>query len=115
MNKFLKYFLIGLGVFIGIIVLLNIVIPKPKMSDTSDIENKIKALDRINLELIKKQTVLDSVDAEYRARIEDIETRLMDIGQSKIIVQKIYSDRIQKSKQSTPSDLDTFFRDRYKY
>ena len=115
MSKFLRYFLIGLGVFVGIVILLNIIIPKPKMTDTSDFEKQIEDLKNVNIELIKKQIVLDSTNAQYEQRIEEIENRLMDVGQSKIVIQKIYSDKIQKSKTSSPSDLDSFFKQRYNY
>ena len=115
MNKFAKYLLVGLGVFVGLIVLLNVVIPKPKMTDTSEFEKQIEQLKNENLELIKKQIVLDSSNADYERRIQDIELKLTDLGQSKIIIQKIYSDKINKSKDATPSDLDTFFRKRYNY
>ena len=115
MNKLLKYFLIGVGVFIAFIVLLNVIIPKPKTTDTSEFEKQIENLKNENLELLKKQAVLDSINLDYEERIQNIEDKLTDLGQSKVIIQKIYSDKIQKSKESTPSDLDTFFKKRYNY
>jgi hypothetical protein len=116
MNKYVKYLLIGLGIVIGIIILINVLTPKVTLpQNTQDLQKKIEDLEANNLELIKKQIELDSLTADYDARIEDIEARLTDVGTSRVIIQKVYSDKITKSRTSTPSDLDTFFKQRYNY
>jgi len=116
MKIYVKYFLIGIGVIIGIIILINILTPKVTLpQDTEELQKKIEALEANNLELIKKQIEFDSLTAQYDARIEDIENRLTDVGTSRVIIQKVYSDKITKSRTSTPSDLDTFFKQRYNY
>jgi ABC-type Fe3+-hydroxamate transport system substrate-binding protein len=116
MKTYVKYFLIGIGVIIGIVILVNILTPKVVLpQDTKDLQKKIEDLEANNLELIKKQIEIDSLTAQYDARIEDIEARLTDVGTSRVVIQKIYSDKITKSKTSTPSDLDTFFKQRYNY
>lgn len=116
MKIYLKYFLIGVGVILGIVILVNIFTPKITLpQDTENYQKKLEDLEKNNLELIKKQIELDSLAANYDKRISDIETRLEDVGQSKIIIQKIYNDKINKSKTASPSDLDTFFKQRYNY
>jgi hypothetical protein len=116
MNKYVKYALIGLGIVIGIIILVNILTPKVVLpQDTEELQKKIQDLEANNLELIRKQIEIDSLTAQYDARIEDIENRLTDVGTSRVIIQKVYSDKITKSRTSTPSDLDTFFKQRYNY
>lgn len=116
MNTFLKYFLIGIGVIIGIVILVNILTPKVVLpQDTQDLQKKIQDLEANNLELIKKQIEFDSLTAQYDTRIESIENKLTDVGTSRVIIQKIYTDKIAKSKTATPSDLDTFFKQRYNY
>ena len=116
MKVYLKYFLIGVGIILGIVILVNIFTPKITLpQDTESYQKKLDDLEANNLQLIKKQIELDSAAADYELRISNIETRLEDVGQSKIIIQKIYNDRITKSKTSSPSDLDTFFKQRYNY
>ena len=116
MNTYVKYFLIGIGTIIGIVILVNILTPKVVLpQDTQGLQKKIEDLEANNLELIKKQIEIDSLTAQYDARIESIENRLTDVGTSRVIIQKVYSDKITKSKTSTPSDLDTFFKQRYNY
>jgi hypothetical protein len=116
MNKYAKYALIGLGIVIGVIILVNVLTPKVVLpQDTKELQKKIEDLEANNLELIKKQIEIDSLTAQYDARIEEIEARLTDVGTSRVVIQKIYSDKITKSKTSTPSDLDTFFKQRYNY
>ena len=116
MKVYLKYFLIGVGIILGIVILVNIFTPKITLpQDTKELQKKIEDLEVNNLELIKKQIEFDSLTAQYDARIEDIENRIGDIGSSRVIIQKVYSDKITKSRTSTPSDLDTFFKQRYNY
>jgi hypothetical protein len=116
MNKYAKYALIGLGIVIGVIILVNVLTPKVVLpQDTKELQKKIEDLEANNLELIKKQIEFDSLTAQYDARIEDIENRLTDVGTSRVVIQKVYSDKITKSRTSTPSDLDTFFKQRYNY
>ena len=116
MNKYAKYALIGLGIVIGVIILVNVLTPKVVLpQDTKELQKKIEDLEANNLELIKKQIEFDSLTVQYDARIEEIEARLTDVGTSRVVIQKIYSDKITKSKTSTPSDLDTFFKQRYNY
>ena len=116
MKTYVKYFLIGIGVVIGIIIIVNILTPKVVLpQDTQDLQKKIEDLEANNLELIKKQIEFDSLTAQYDARIEDIENRLTDVGTSRVIIQKVYSEKITKSRTATPSDLDTFFKQRYNY
>jgi hypothetical protein len=116
MKIYLKYFLIGVGIILGIVILVRLFTPRITLSqDTEGYQQKLENLEKNNLELIKKQIELDSAAADYELRISNIEIRLEDVGQSKIIIQKIYNDRITKSKTSSPSDLDTFFKQRYNY
>jgi hypothetical protein len=116
MKTYVKYFLIGIGVIIGIVILVNILTPKVVLpQDTKDLQKKIEDLEANNLELIKKQIEFDSLTAQYDARIENIENQLVDVSTSKVIIQKVYTNKISKSRTSTPSDLDTFFKQRYNY
>jgi len=116
MNTYLKYFLIGLGIILGIFIVVKLLTPKAiSLQESKEFEVKIEDLKKNNLELIKKQIELDSLTAEYDERLQDIEFRLSNVGTSKIIIQKIYNDKINKSKEATPSEVDSFFKQRYKY
>jgi VIT1/CCC1 family predicted Fe2+/Mn2+ transporter len=116
MNTYLKYFLIGLGIILGVFIVVKLLTPKTISSqEVKEFETKIDDLRKNNLELIKKQIELDSLTAEYDERLQDIEFRLSNVGTSKIIIQKIYNDKINKSKEATPSEVDSFFKQRYKY
>jgi hypothetical protein len=116
MNTYLKYFLIGFGVVIGILILVNIFTPKVVLTeDIKDLEKKIEGLQANNLELIKKQIEMDSLAVEYQSRIEIIENRLVDVSTSRVIIQKIYTDKIKDAQDDTPSQVDSFFKSRYKY
>jgi hypothetical protein len=116
MKTYVKYFLIGIGVVIGIIIIVNILTPKVVLpQDSKDLQKKIEDLEANNLELIRKQIEIDSLTAQYDARIQEIENKLTDVGTSRVIIQKVYTDRINKSKTATPSELDSFFKQRYNY
>jgi hypothetical protein len=116
MNTYLKYFLIGFGVVIGILILVNIFTPKVVLTeDIKDLEKKIEGLQANNLELIRKQIEMDSLAVEYQSRIEIIENRLVDVSTSRVIIQKIYTDKIKDAQDDTPSQVDSFFKSRYKY
>jgi hypothetical protein len=116
MNKYVKNVLIGVGAVIALVIIINLLTPRVALpEEIKEMQKRIDSLQKNNLELIKKQIDIDSSNANYEQRISDIESRLLDVGQSKIIIQKIYNDKINKSRNATPSDLDSFFKQRYNY
>ena len=116
MKTYVKYFLIGIGVIIGIVILINVLTPKVVLpQDTEELQKKLEDLEANNLALIAKQIEIDSLTAQYDARIQSIENQLTDVGTSRVIIQKVYTNKITKSKTATPSELDSFFKQRYNY
>lgn len=116
MKTYVKYFLIGIGVIIGIVILINVLTPKVVLpQDTEELQKKLEDLEANNLALIAKQIEIDSLTAQYDLRIENIENQLIDATTSRVIIQKVYTNKISKSKTATSSELDSFFKQRYNY
>jgi hypothetical protein len=79
--------------------------------------NKIDSLQRINDTLKSENIQLDSLLQEYRLVISDLDYKMSNLVKTKQEIENYYRDRnrtITGSAQE-PTDLDTFFMNRYLY
>jgi hypothetical protein len=116
MKTYLKYILIGLGIILGMVILVDVFTPKAVLiQDLRNAERNIKNLEKVNSDLVKKQIRIDSVSLIYVKKLDSIQKKLDSIQPNKIIIKKEHTEKINKSKEATPSETDSFFKSRYKY
>ena len=107
---------IGLYIIGGLLVLFGllwITTRKPQMP--ADIKATIDSLTNVNKQLIEHQKQIDSTIDAYKAEVKQIDSQVDHIKEKTTIVREYYHEISQQTEQYTPTQVDSFFKDRYKY
>ena len=107
---------IGLYIIGGLLVLFGllwITTRKPQMP--ADIKATIDSLTNVNKQLIEHQKQIDSTIDAYKAEVKQIDSQVDQIKEKTTIVREYYHEISQQTEQYTPTQVDSFFKDRYKY
>ena len=113
LNKYKKqiaYVIVGLILLYGVIWLS---IHKPQMP--SDIKTTIDSLTSANKLLIEHQKQIDSTIATYKTKIDLIDSQIDVIKNKTSVINKYYTTLGQKVDHFTTTQVDSFFKSRYKY
>lgn len=76
---------------------------------------KIDSLQAVNDKLTEINQGLDSTITSYEAVITELDYKVEDLLQYKKKLANYYADRSAEIEDDTPTDIDTFFMDRYDY
>jgi len=107
---------IGLYIIGGLLVLFGllwITTRKPQMP--ANIKATIDSLINVNKQLIEHQKQIDSTIDAYETKNKQIDFQLNNIKEKTTIVREYYHEVSQQTEQYTPTQVDSFFKDRYKY
>ena len=107
---------IGLYVIGGLIVLFGIIwltTRQPQMP--ADIKATIDSLTAVNKQLIEHQKQIDSTINAYEAEVKQVDFQLDNIKEKTTIVREYYHEVSNQAEQYTPTQVDSFFKARYKY
>ena len=113
LNKYKKqiiYFIIGLFILYGIIWLAT---RKPQMP--VDLKASIDSLTLMNKKLIESQQHMDSTIMAYEFKLNTIDSQINNIENKTVIVNRYYNNLGQQVDKYTPSEIDSFFKQRYNY
>jgi predicted RNase H-like nuclease (RuvC/YqgF family) len=108
--KVALYVIAGFVLLYGIIYITT---RKPQMP--AEYKTTIDSLVIKNKELEQQQKQLDSTIQTYKARVEQVDTRINNIKEKTTIVKEYYHEQIQTVSSYTPTQLDSFFKARYDY
>jgi len=107
---------IGLYIIGGLLVLFGllwITTRKPQMP--ANIKATIDSLININKQLIEHQKQIDSTIDAYKAKVKQVDNQIDHIKEKTTIIREYYHEVSQQTEQYTPTQVDSFFKDRYKY
>ena len=107
---------IGLYIIGGLLVLFGllwITTRKPQMP--ADVKTTIDSLTNINKQLIEHQKQIDSTIDAYKAEVKQVDNQIDHIKEKTTIIREYYHEISQQTEQYTPTQVDSFFKDRYKY
>lgn len=107
---------IGLYIIGGLLVLFGllwITTRKPQMP--ADVKATIDSLTNINKQLIEHQKQIDSTIDAYKAEVKQVDNQIDHIKEKTTIIREYYHEVSQQTEQYTPTQVDSFFKDRYKY
>ena len=113
LNKYKKqigYIVIGLWLVYGTVWLST---RQPKMP--ADIKATIDSLTAVNKQLLERQKQIDSTIAVYQTEIDQIDNQVDNIKEKTTIVREYYHEVGQQAAQYNPTQVDSFFKSRYKY
>ena len=80
-----------------------------------ELQTKIDSLTKVSAVLAEKQRSIDSTIKLYQTKVDDVDIRIANIKQRTIIIKKYYHKRTQVISTYTPTQIDSFFKDRYNY
>lgn len=108
--KYALYGAIGLFALYGFIFITSL---KPNMP--AEIKAQIDSLNIVNKQLIERQQQIDSSITAYKAKINQIDNQVDNIKEKTTIIREYYHEVGQQAEQYTPTQVDSFFKSRYKY
>lgn len=114
-SKFAKTLGIGALAILLLYLVISVSTIREKSYDDSFIKNQIDSLMRTNAELQNKQLYYDSLNNVYQNAIYDLDYKLDNIKTTKTVIKKYYDGKSTRVKGYNSSEVDSFFRDRYKY
>lgn len=104
-------YIIGSILFLYLFILITI--RKPQMP--ADIKATIDSLTNVNKQLIEKQKQIDSTIMVYDNKIKQVDFRIDNIKEKTTIIREYYHEVSQQVSKYTPTQIDSFFKARYKY
>ena len=100
----------------GVIFLyLFILLVTSKQGMPADIKATIDSLTAVNKQLIKHQKQIDSTINVYEEEVNQIDFQVDNIKEKTTIVREYYHEVSNQAEQYTPTQVDSFFKARYKY
>lgn len=114
-NFLVKYYKEIIGLFIGLFILYWVIYfttPKNQMSEVD--KYKIELMDKKIDEINKSQIKLDSSINLLNEELVSLNKNISTIKKDKIIVKKVYDEKINRVDELNDAQLDGFFTNRYK-
>jgi len=114
-NFLVKYYKHIIGLFISLFILywvIYITTPKNQMSDVD--KYKIELMNYKIDEITKSQNKLDSSIKLLNQELVSLNKNISTIKKEKIIVKKVYNEKINRVDELNDAQLDSFFTNRYK-
>lgn len=108
--KLIAYIAIGFIVLKYAIILFT---PKPQMP--TDLKATIDSLTKANQALQAKQLAIDSTVARYENEVEIINGMIGGITEKTTVIREFYHEQSSSASKYTPTQVDSFFKSRYKY
>jgi len=107
---------IGLYIIGGLIILFGIIwltTRQPKIP--ADIKSTIDSLTNVNKQLTEHQKQIDSTIDAYKAELKQVDNQIYNIKEKTTIIKEYYHEVSQQVEHYTPSQIDSFFHQRYNY
>lgn len=108
-----RYILYGIGALIVLYGLIYVFTPKPQMP--AEYKAIIDSLTVANKELEAKQLKIDSSIQVYETEVKAIDFQVDHIKEKTTIIREFYHEQSAAASTYTPTQIDSFFRNRYNY
>lgn len=108
--KYGLYAVLSLVVIYGMIYIFT---PKPQMP--VDLKATIDSLTKANAALQAKQLAIDSTIDVYENEVEIVNGMIGSITEKTTIIREFYHEQSNTANKYTPTQVDSFFKSRYKY
>jgi hypothetical protein len=112
-NSEIKIGFIALFVILGLWLMIIIFTPKPQIP--AEYKILIDSLTKSNNIIIQQQKSIDSNINIYQNKIDGVDVKISNIQEKTIYISKHYGEKNQKINNFTPTQIDSFFRNRYNY
>lgn len=105
-------------VILGLILLYFVVrlaTRKEKFQENKELINKIDSLQKISTQLKEEQQKITERDSVFNESIINIDDKISNVQGEKVIIREYYNNQTQSVKKYKPSQVDSFFKERYNY
>ena len=109
-TKPVVYILLSLVLLYGAIYLFT-----RKEHMPADLQATIDSLTNANIKLIEHQKQIDSTIKVYEAEVKEVDNQIDHIKEKTTIIREYYHEQSQAASSYTPTQVDSFFRNRYGY
>jgi len=110
-----KWVVICLSVLLLTYIFFPEIFPGKKYKPDQILVNRIDSLEKANKALEQKLDRYDSLELVLTTRVQEVDTRINNIKEKTTIIKEYYKEKKQETAAYTPSQLDSFFKDRYSY
>lgn len=111
---FVKYYKIMIAIVVGLFILywfIYFATPKNQMSEVD--KYKIQLIDEKIEKIDQSQKRIDSTISELNKELIGLNKTISTIKKQKVIVKKVYDEKINRVDELNDAQLDSFFSDRY--
>lgn len=81
----------------------------------TDVTKRLDSLQTLSHQLINSQNKYDSLLSEHKKVVTEIDNRIAAIKGKTTVIREYYHDKSQEASQYTPTEVDSFFKQRYGY
>lgn len=81
----------------------------------AELQATIDSLNEQNRILIEKQHEVDSIIHVYETEIQQVDARIDNIKEKTTVIREYYHEQAQAASFYTPTQVDSFFKNRYGY
>lgn len=110
-----KWILICLLVLVAAYLFAPNLFPSKKYEPDPALVSRIDSLEQKNKELEYYIVQLDSIQFAVDQQILELNTRIDNNKGKTTIIKEIYKEKGDNARKFTPSQVDSFFKDRYKF
>jgi len=110
-----KWIIVCLCVLVATYIFFPEIFPGKKYKPDTTLINRIDSLEKANTALQQQILKYDSINAELETKVSEVDYRINNIKEKTTIIKEYYKDKKQETAKFTPTQLDSFFKDRYKY
>lgn len=110
-----KWIIICLCILIAAYIFMPSLFPGKKYKPDPTLVHRIDSLEKANVNLQKQILKYDSINAILESKVFEVDNKIGNIKEKTTIIKEYYTEKNQGVAKYTPTQLDSFFKDRYNY
>jgi len=110
-----KWVIICLCALIAAYIFWPELFPSKKYKPDATLVHRIDSLERANSILQQQISKYDSINNILETKVFEVDTKIGNIKEKTTIIKEYYKEKKQETANFTPSQLDSFFKNRYNY
>jgi hypothetical protein len=110
-----KWIIICLCILVAAYIFFPELFPGKKYKPDPALIHRIDSLEQANNALYEQILRYDSINEVLEAKVYEVDTKIGNIKEKTTIIKEYYKDKNQGVAKYTPTQLDSFFKNRYNY
>jgi len=110
-----KWILLCIAAVVLMYIFLPDLFPGKKYKPDPALIHRIDSLEYANKNLAEQVLKYDSINAVLETKVQEFDTKISNIKQKTVVVKEYHNVKIIEAKKFTNNQVDSFFKNRYKY